>query len=715
MEWEALLDVVRQMAETRTLAPLLTYATEQALHVIGADRGFLILLNPDGSLDFRVQFTRSGEVLPNPHEEVSLSIVLRVVQTGEPLISSDAGSDVRLKQAASVHGLRIRAIMCVPLIARGSVLGALYIENRTGLRVFTDEDLRRMRYYASQAAVSIQNAMLNEELEQMVAARTANLAEANAQLQAQIAERTRIEKQLRESEERLALALAGSAYALWDWNLETGEVIRDARWATMLGYQPHEIAPHMDAWQQVCHPDDVDRVQQLYNDHLEGRAPVYEAEYRLRAANGTWKWIHDRGRVVERDAQGTPLRMTGTQHDITARKQAEQALRLAHDRLSVLQQVDLDLARQLNVDYVLDIALEAAVRLSGAQAGTIGLAEAEIVRLVRALGGYKPLIGTRLPLDVGITARVMREHEAVLVTDVSTDPDYVSSIPSTRAQMTLPLMSGERFVGVLNLETDEPERFGCDTFDFVKLLAARIGVALDNARTYEELERLVSDLDAFADMVAHDLKNPLSLVMGYISLLQSAEPGEFSSAEIKTYLGAVQSHAQTMVGIIDSLLLLAGVRRTPVLLDALKMGAVVDNVIAQLSALIKRSGARIERQQEWPAAIGYQPWIERVWVNYVSNALKYGGQPPVVRLGADPQPDGFVRFWVADNGLGLTPQQQERVFEPFTRVTDRNVEGHGLGLTIVQRIVTRLGGVVGVESTAEGGTIFSFTLPSAVD
>jgi len=112
-------------------------------------------------------------------------------------------------------------------------------------------------------------------------------------------------------------------------------------------------------------------------------------------------------------------------------------------------------------------------------------------------------------------------------------------------------------------------------------------------------------------------------------------------------------------------------------------------------------------------AVGYEQWVEEVWVNYVSNAIKYGGQPPRVELGAETQPHGLVRFWVRDNGPGISPEEQARLFTPFTRLDQACVKGHGLGLSIARRIVERLGGQVAVESAVGPGSVFSFTLPAA--
>jgi len=113
--------------------------------------------------------------------------------------------------------------------------------------------------------------------------------------------------------------------------------------------------------------------------------------------------------------------------------------------------------------------------------------------------------------------------------------------------------------------------------------------------------------------------------------------------------------------------------------------------------------------------MGYAPWVEEIWVNYISNAIKYGGTPPRIELGANPPVDGIVWFWVQDNGGGLSAEERRRLFTPFTRLNHRDTPGYGLGLSIVKRIVDRLGGRVGLESDGRPGegSLFYFTLPSA--
>jgi two-component system, sensor histidine kinase and response regulator len=156
------------------------------------------------------------------------------------------------------------------------------------------------------------------------------------------------------------------------------------------------------------------------------------------------------------------------------------------------------------------------------------------------------------------------------------------------------------------------------------------------------------------------------------------------------------------------------------------MERVIREVKQRVEYMLVEYQAEVIIPETWPVASGYAPWIEEVWVNYLTNACKYGGQPPHIELGADAVPPGaeqspaldaqsMVRFWVRDNGKGLSIDDQARLFTPFTRLDQARARGHGLGLSIVRRIVEKQGGQVGVMSSGvpgEGST-FYFTLPAS--
>jgi signal transduction histidine kinase len=169
-----------------------------------------------------------------------------------------------------------------------------------------------------------------------------------------------------------------------------------------------------------------------------------------------------------------------------------------------------------------------------------------------------------------------------------------------------------------------------------------------------------------------------------------------------------------MSQVIQELLLLSQVRRYDVASQPLDMAAVLSEAQARLWPMVAESAAEIvvHDLDQWPTACGYAPWVEEIWYNYISNALKYGGRPPRVEIGADPHADGAATFWVRDDGPGLSPEQVDQLFVEFSRVST-SPGSHGLGLSIVKRIVDKLGGTVSVRSTQGAGATFCFTLPLA--
>jgi len=226
------------------------------------------------------------------------------------------------------------------------------------------------------------------------------------------------------------------------------------------------------------------------------------------------------------------------------------------------------------------------------------------------------------------------------------------------------------------------------------------------------LREAVEELDAFAHTVAHDLKSPLSIVLGYTWML--VEKFEQMPVEqIRGFLETLAKSGEKMNNIINELLLLASVRKLDEIETApLDMGYVVGEALSRLRLMIEEYQAEIVMPERWLAASGYASWVEEVWANYISNAIKYGGTPPVVEVGATLLDDRSVRCWVKDNGAGLDAGRQARLFNQFTRLDETRARGHGLGLSIVQRIVDKLGGQVGVESEIGVGSVFSFTLPA---
>ena len=229
-------------------------------------------------------------------------------------------------------------------------------------------------------------------------------------------------------------------------------------------------------------------------------------------------------------------------------------------------------------------------------------------------------------------------------------------------------------------------------------------------RVQHDLLQRNRDLDAFAHTVAHDLKGPLSNIYGYARVLEQTLSDSIDPVAADC-TDAIAQSAYRMNASIDALLLLAGLRDHEIVPEPLAMGEIVAGALERLAYTIQEAGAQVELPETWPVALGYGPWVDEVWTNYLSNGLKYGGNPPRLTLGSGPASDDKVRFWVHDTGGGLSQEEQDKLFQPFTRLAQVPTEGHGLGLSIARRIIERLGGDVGVESTPGQGSTFYFELP----
>ena len=227
-----------------------------------------------------------------------------------------------------------------------------------------------------------------------------------------------------------------------------------------------------------------------------------------------------------------------------------------------------------------------------------------------------------------------------------------------------------------------------------------------------ELQARNIELDAFAHTVAHDLKGIVAPSLGLVDFLR-INHASLPDDQVASIVWRIFRNVRKMADVVDGLLLQAQVRKQEVQKSPLDMVSIVAEALQRVAHLVEEFQAEIAVPETWPEALGYAPWVEAVWVNYLSNAIKYGGRPPIVALGADlQQPGDVVRFWVRDNGQGLEKEDRDKLFVPFERLARIGKGGHGLGLSIVRGIVEKLGGEVGVESEVGEGSVFHFSLPA---
>jgi PAS domain S-box-containing protein len=236
---------------------------------------------------------------------------------------------------------------------------------------------------------------------------------------------------------------------------------------------------------------------------------------------------------------------------------------------------------------------------------------------------------------------------------------------------------------------------------------------LANLHLQEQLvfnDLLIEDLKAFSQTVAHNLKTPVNSIVGLSELLiTSILEGKANT----NWAEQVLNSGLKISKIIDELLLFSSISIKEIITEPIHMDSIIYESLKRNEFEISLKNISIYKPDKWPVVLGYAPWMEEVWVNLISNAIKYGGNPPVLTFGFEKEEKGTIIFYLQDNGDGLSKNQIELLFIPFTNLENSRADSHGLGLSIVNRIITKLNGKTWVisENLPGKGSRFCFTLP----
>jgi len=336
------------------------------------------------------------------------------------------------------------------------------------------------------------------------------------------------------------------------------------------------------------------------------------------------------------------------------------------------------------------------------------------------------LVGIKIPLsDISIREETLTTSETIFLPlyKESAGPlaDYLKKlIPDyPKAHIAfIPLCVRHKVVGYIVISVIKDfQQLQLHT-PSLETIAQQIASYIDNARLLRQekkqrqlLERQNDELDAFARMVAHDLKGPLHTLVGFSEMLANYRD-QFPPEQQEEILKRISNGASRMSRIVDELLLLSQIDRLQIHNTPINTAMLVEQAIESVDYLRQDYQGEIILPASWPNLQSYEPWLHEVWCNFLSNAIKYGGRPYRVELGADEQDNEMIRFWVADNGRGIPQNHFSRLFVEFERLPEtQELPGTGLGLSIVKRIINHLGGEVGVESEVGQGSKFYFDLP----
>ena len=516
---------------------------------------------------------------------------------------------------------------------------------------------------------------------------------------------------LANSERRLSRAISASTDAVWQWSYRTGATYFSPRWYEMLGYEDQELPMTYETWRDLCHPEDFkEALKAIEETVLSGGAKPYKSEFRMRGKDGEWRWILDRGDIIERDEDGSPILFSGTHADITERKQAEERLRQSEEKFSQLFHLSPDgiLLVEMDSGRFVDVN-DTFVRLSG-------FSREEILgRTALELGFYRDENDRDKVFDrLGRFGHFRNlEFEALR-------KDGTAIVCSLSGQV-LDLDGQSHVLAVIR-----------DVSEMKKLHE----IMMQNEK--------MRSVGGMAAGIAHEINNPLGIIMQAAhNLVQRTQPDFPKNREAAEEIGLnmdllVRYMRARKLDVFIADIQKAGARAADIIrrmLDFSRLGesgrvqcdlrSVVEHALtlARSDYDLKKSydfrkiEVIVEADPNLPAVSCTESEIEQVLLNLLRNAAQALAEvaPPMehprIGIRIEALPDG-VRIVIEDNGPGMGPEVSARVFEPFYTTKAPGL-GTGLGLSVSYFIITKgHGGSMRVESAPGQGTRFIIELPA---
>ena len=480
--------------------------------------------------------------------------------------------------------------------------------------------------------------------------------------------------------EQVELVIRGTDAGIWDWNLLTNEVYQSPRWKSMLGYEDHELPSGFEAWESRVHPEDHSRALATFRGYLSGKLPKYELEHRLRHKDGTYRWVLSRGLVV-RDSAGRSLRITGSHLDITASKQAEEALRESERHFRAAFDDSPIGMNFVNRQGRFERVNDAYCRL-------VGYSREQL------LG--KKLLDITHPDDIARGLEAIRQFAAGERRTYQVENRYVHA-------------DGHIVWAFLNVTLvvdaqGQPLHFFGQIQDITQLKQDEIELR----RQAQELERSNQELDDFAYIASHDLKTPLRGIDNLSKWIADDSASTLSEAS-REHLRKLRQRIARLDRLLDDLLQYSRAGHHLGDLLPIQTGPLVRSIVELLNP---PPGFVVNVANGMPLLKTHKAPLELVFRNLIDNAIKHHDRAEgrievsaVVRL-------RFVEFTVRDDGPGISDDYHERVFRMFQTLKPRDeTEGSGIGLAVVKKVVERQGGQVTIESRGRGAT-FRFTWPN---
>lgn len=568
---------------------------------------------------------------------------------------------------------QVKANLVVPILHGDRFWGLLIAHHCAAPRSWQPLEIDLLKELATQVSIALRQAELYQ------------------QAQHELLERQRVEAELRESTEQLNLALQASRMGRWNWNIQTGKILWSENLEALFGLQPGEFDGSYEMFVDRLHPDDRDRVVANMN-HAIATGEDYDIEFRVVYPNGTIRWTLTQGKVFY-GQNGQPMRMAGIDLDITERKLIAEALRQSEEFKNRMLNSSPDCIKVLNLDGQL------------LYMNTGGLCLLEIDDIAPYLNAEWLCFW-----DGDHRLRAEQAFAAAASGEVHLFRGYcptAKGTPKWWEAIVSPILDASGLVErVLVISRDITDRQQAETERdrlFEQEQAAR-----------SEAERANRIKDEFLTVLSHELRSPLSPILGWAKLLQTRN---FDPAKTAQALATIERNAKLQVKLIDDLLDIAKVLRGKLSIDTAPVNLIfiIESAIDTVRAAAVAKSILIHPVLPKIGLVsGDATRLQQVVWNLLSNAIKFTPNHGQVDIRLE-QIDNQARITISDTGKGINPDFLPYIFESFRQEdasTTRKYGGLGLGLTIVRQLVEAHGGTIVADSPGkELGATFTVQLP----
>jgi PAS domain S-box-containing protein len=522
-----------------------------------------------------------------------------------------------------------------------------------------------------------------------------------------ITDKKQAEAALLKSEERFRLVIDATNDAIWDWNLTTNKLFLSDRYYNMLGFYPNEFEGTYSNWQSMIHPSDLKWAEVLIGKYLKEQLPEFNIDFRMQHKDGSWKWIHSRGKIVEKTPEGKPLRILGTNEDITERKKNEEYVKLERAYFEQLFESSPE-------GIVILDATDKVIRCNKEFTNIFGFTSEEMIGLP-----INDLIvpfelrqeGLSLTHNVARGRQIMKETQrkrkdgslvnvSILGKPIHFDGGQIAVYGIYRDITDKKLVEEQLVQKTYEIEAQNEE---------YRKLNEELHLAKEKA---EESDKLKS---AFLANMSHEIRTPMNGILGFSQLLSKPN---ISNAEMLQYINIIDSCGNQLLTIINDLIDISKIEANLITISESETN--LNQLLHRQYLLFKQKAEASNLELSYTCYLLEDDSnvktdsgrVQQIISNLIGNALKFT-QKGKIHFGY--RIDGnFIEFFVSDTGIGIPKEKHQVIFERFRQIETHltaKAGGTGLGLSISWAFVEKMGGKLWLDSEPDTGSTFHFTIP----